>query len=150
MGVGLNSSPASACGNDRGRLLASQSARQDIVATLGNVTQLYGKVAALDDVSPSILSRRLVGLIGPDGVGKSALLSLIAGARQIQSAAVRVFGGRAVPPAIADTAQDRFHSATRWAHEEQERLDRQAYRVAFFMQLPCEIGEVRRQVPGFR
>ncbi len=34
-----------------------------------------------------------VGLIGPDGVGKSSVLSLIAGARQIQSGRVEVLGG---------------------------------------------------------
>ena len=35
----------------------------------------------------------MVGLIGPDGVGKSSVLSLIAGARQIQAGAVQVLGG---------------------------------------------------------
>jgi ribosome-dependent ATPase len=35
----------------------------------------------------------MVGLIGPDGVGKSSVPSLIAGARQIQSGTVRVLGG---------------------------------------------------------
>ena len=35
----------------------------------------------------------MVGLIGPDGVGKSSVLSLIAGARQIQTGAVQVLGG---------------------------------------------------------
>ncbi len=35
----------------------------------------------------------MVGLIGPDGVGKSTLLSIIAGARQIQSGRVLVLGG---------------------------------------------------------
>ena len=35
----------------------------------------------------------MVGLIGPDGVGKSSLLSLIAGARRIQEGQVEVLGG---------------------------------------------------------
>ena len=35
---------------------------------------------------------RLVGLIGPDGVGKSSLLAILAGARQIQSGGVLVLG----------------------------------------------------------
>src|SRR5512133_3098092 len=34
----------------------------------------------------------MVGLIGPDGVGKSTLLALIAGARQIQTGQVEVLG----------------------------------------------------------
>lgn len=35
----------------------------------------------------------MVGLIGPDGVGKSSLLSLIAGARTIEQGNVMVLGG---------------------------------------------------------
>ena len=35
----------------------------------------------------------MVGLIGPDGVGKSSLFSLIAGAHAIQSGRVEVLGG---------------------------------------------------------
>ena len=38
-------------------------------------------------------ARRMVGLIGPDGVGKSSLLSLIAGARTIEQGNVMVLGG---------------------------------------------------------
>lgn len=35
----------------------------------------------------------MVGLIGPDGVGKSSLLSLISGARVIEQGNVMVLGG---------------------------------------------------------
>ena len=63
------------------------------VATLSVVTHRYGAVAALDDVSVAIPPRQMVGLIGPDGVGKSTLLALIAGVRRIQSGEVRVLGG---------------------------------------------------------
>ena len=35
----------------------------------------------------------MVGLIGPDGVGKSTLLSMLAGARNVQSGRVIVLGG---------------------------------------------------------
>ena len=35
----------------------------------------------------------MVGLIGPDGVGKSSLLALVAGARAIQAGAIEVLGG---------------------------------------------------------
>ncbi len=35
----------------------------------------------------------MVGLIGPDGVGKSSLLALIAGARKIQQGEIEVLGG---------------------------------------------------------
>ena len=35
----------------------------------------------------------MIGLIGPDGVGKSTLLALIAGVRKIQQGTVEVLGG---------------------------------------------------------
>ena len=63
------------------------------VARLDDVTQRYGRAVALDDVSLDISRRRMVGLIGPDGVGKSTLLSILAGARRIQSGRVDVLGG---------------------------------------------------------
>ena len=46
-----------------------------------------------DDVDLDIPAGCVVGLIGPDGVGKSSLLALIAGARKIQHGEVQVLGG---------------------------------------------------------
>jgi len=69
------------------------TAQLGAVARLAAVTQRYGKVTALDGVTLDIPSGCMVGLIGPDGVGKSTLLSLIAGARQVQSGVVSVLGG---------------------------------------------------------
>ena len=63
------------------------------VALLENVGQQYGATIALRDISLAIPARRMVGLIGPDGVGKSSLLSLIAGARAIEQGNVMVLGG---------------------------------------------------------
>ncbi|WP_107929303.1 ABC transporter ATP-binding protein/permease [Neisseria animaloris] len=61
--------------------------------SLRSVSHRYGKtVTALDDVSLTIPRGVTVGLIGPDGVGKSTLLSLIAGVKIIQSGTVEVFG----------------------------------------------------------
>jgi ribosome-dependent ATPase len=63
------------------------------VARIAGVTQTYGHVIALDDVSIEIPAGGMAGFIGPDGVGKSTLLSLIAGSRQIQSGRVLVLNG---------------------------------------------------------
>ena len=63
------------------------------VARLEGVTLRYGHVRALDDVSLDLPAGCLVGLIGPDGVGKSSLLSLIAGARAGQAGRIEVLGG---------------------------------------------------------
>ena len=63
------------------------------VARMRAVSLRYGKTCALDDVSLEIPAQRMVGLIGPDGVGKSSLLALLAGARKIQKGQVEVLGG---------------------------------------------------------
>ena len=53
----------------------------------------YGKVRALDAVSIDLPAGCIVGLIGPDGVGKSSFLALIAGARKIQAGRLDLLGG---------------------------------------------------------
>ncbi|SFL39678.1 ribosome-dependent ATPase [Nitrosomonas aestuarii] len=75
-----------------------------MVASVTGVTHLYGKTQALKDVSVEIPSGRMVGLLGPDGVGKSTLLGLIAGARKIQVGTIQVLGG--------DMANVRYRNAT--------------------------------------
>ncbi|MGB7975267.1 MAG: ribosome-associated ATPase/putative transporter RbbA [Roseiarcus sp.] len=61
------------------------------IARVKGVSHRYGATVALDDVSIDIPSRIMVGVIGPDGVGKSTLLGLIAGVRKIQAGEVVVF-----------------------------------------------------------
>ncbi len=63
------------------------------VVRLHAVRLRYGQVEALAGISQEIPAGCMVGLIGPDGVGKSSLLALIAGARQIQEGTVEVLGG---------------------------------------------------------
>ena len=58
-----------------------------------NVTHTYKTVRALKDVTLTIPAGRMVGLLGPDGVGKSTLLGLIAGARKLQTGSLRALGG---------------------------------------------------------
>src|SRR5690554_8192719 len=63
------------------------------VIRLEGVDLHYGNKPALQGISLEIPARRMVGLIGPDGVGKSSLLSLISGAREIQRGRIEVLGG---------------------------------------------------------
>ena len=59
-----------------------------------NLSMSYGKVQALRDVSLTLPPQKLIGLIGPDGVGKSSLLSLVTGAHAMPSAGqLTVLGG---------------------------------------------------------
>ena len=79
------------------------------VASIRDVTHLYGKVLALDRISVEIPTGIMVGIIGPDGAGKSTLLALMAGSKKMQEGKIDVLGGdmrqlrhrRAVCPKIA-------------------------------------------------
>ncbi|MTV15427.1 MULTISPECIES: ribosome-associated ATPase/putative transporter RbbA [Bradyrhizobium] len=64
----------------------------EAVAIVRGLFHLYGSTTALDDVSATLPAGQLVGLIGPDGVGKSSLLAILAGARKIQEGEVFVLG----------------------------------------------------------
>lgn len=63
------------------------------IARLDHVSHRFGKVAALSDVSLALPAGRMVGLIGPDGVGKSTMMGLIAGAKRLQTGQVMALGG---------------------------------------------------------
>ncbi len=79
------------------------------VIKIQGVSLRYKKNQALDNLTLDIPSNRMIGLIGPDGVGKSSLMSLITGARKMQMGRIEVLGGdindtahrRAVCPRIA-------------------------------------------------
>ena len=64
-----------------------------VVARVDGVSHRYGATVALNDVTIEIPARKMVGVIGPDGVGKSTLLALISGVRTIQTGRVTVFDG---------------------------------------------------------
>ncbi|MCW2272592.1 ribosome-associated ATPase/putative transporter RbbA [Rhodoblastus acidophilus] len=63
------------------------------VVRLRDLRHDYGRTRALDGLSLDIPSGCMVGLVGPDGVGKSTLLALIAGAKILQDGGVEVLGG---------------------------------------------------------
>ncbi|PPJ44689.1 ABC transporter ATP-binding protein/permease [Rhizobium sp. KAs_5_22] len=63
------------------------------IVRLQDLRLVYGKTTALGDITLDIPAGRMVGLIGPDGVGKSSFLSLIAGARAMQGGTLEVLGG---------------------------------------------------------
>lgn len=65
----------------------------DAVSKIKNLSHAYGETIALDNITLNIPANCIVGFIGPDGVGKSTLLSIIAGVRKIQSGSVEVFDG---------------------------------------------------------
>jgi len=69
------------------------ASRTPPVAKLAGISLAYGKTQALDKITLDFPAGCMVGLIGPDGVGKSSLLALIAGARAVQQGHLEVLGG---------------------------------------------------------
>lgn len=78
------------------------------VASVKQVTQRYGKAVALDDISLDFPAQKMIGLIGPDGVGKSTLLGIIAGVRRLQTGSVEVLGGNIVDARFRNTVSSRI------------------------------------------
>src|SRR5215472_5424321 len=73
-----------------------------------DVSQRYGAAVALDGVSLEFPGQRMIGLIGPDGVGKSTLLGIVAGVRKIQSGNVQVLGGNIADARFRDEVSSRI------------------------------------------
>src|SRR4051794_6411751 len=69
-----------------------------VAASVRAITHRYRNVVALDDVSIEIPANKMIGIIGPDGVGKSTLLGILAGVRTIQSGHAEVLGGNIDDP----------------------------------------------------
>ncbi|SEQ99018.1 ribosome-associated ATPase/putative transporter RbbA [Sphingobium sp. YR768] len=67
--------------------------REAPAARLTGIGLSYGKTRALDSIDLDVPAGRMVALMGPDGVGKSSLFSLVAGARVIQQGTLEVLGG---------------------------------------------------------
>ncbi len=63
------------------------------VVRISGVSLRYDDTLALDDLNLNIPANRMVGLIGPDGVGKSSLMSLLTGARKLQTGNIETLDG---------------------------------------------------------
>ncbi len=67
----------------------------------------YKRQVALDNISLTIEKGADIAVIGPDGVGKSTLLGLIAGAKKLQGGTLEVFGGDADRKSVRAIVQQR-------------------------------------------
>src|SRR5574344_610894 len=62
----------------------------EIVAKITNLSHKYKDVVALEDINLELPKGKMIGLIGPDGVGKSTLLAILSGTKIIQKGRVEV------------------------------------------------------------
>lgn len=79
-----------------------------VTVRIDSLAHRYGKTVALAPMSLAVPSGATVAFIGPDGVGKSTLLGIIAGVRRIQSGTVEVFGGNMASRVHRDAVSPRI------------------------------------------
>jgi ABC-2 type transport system ATP-binding protein len=60
--------------------------------SISNLTKLYGKQKAIDNISFSINDNEIVGFLGPNGAGKSTTMKIITGYLHADSGSVKVNG----------------------------------------------------------
>ncbi len=113
--------------------------------SLTGVYHAYGKSVALRHLDLSVPSGSRLAVVGPDGVGKSTLLGLIAGVRRIQRGSVHVLEGDMA------SASHRTKAAPRIAYMPQG-LGRNLYptlsvfeNIDFFARLYSQAEGYRRQ-----
>ncbi|CAH0350938.1 ribosome-associated ATPase/putative transporter RbbA [Aquabacterium sp. CECT 9606] len=88
---------------------ASLAVTERCAIRLEGVSHRYGQQLALDHLTLELPVGGTIGLVGPDGIGKSTLLGLIAGVKKLQQGRVHVLGGdmrdarfrRALSPRVA-------------------------------------------------
>lgn len=68
------------------------------------VTKRYGKVVALDDVSVTLTGGRIVGLLGPNGSGKTTIIKIINGLLTPDRGTVLIDGNQPGPKTKAMVA----------------------------------------------
>ncbi|HWY70701.1 MAG TPA: ABC transporter ATP-binding protein [Terriglobales bacterium] len=68
------------------------SAHSEPAVVLQGVSKLFGRFAALHDLSVTLLAGRVYGLLGENGAGKTTLLRIIAGLSRPTRGSVRILG----------------------------------------------------------
>jgi ABC-2 type transport system ATP-binding protein len=81
----------------------SSDSAEEIVMTASHVSRGFGSTLALDDVSLGVGRGELLGLVGPDGAGKTTLIRALAGLIGVDGGEVRVFGANPLTkPSLRD------------------------------------------------
>ena len=75
---------------------------------IDHVSHRYGKTVALEDVSLALAPGAALALVGPDGVGKSTLLALAAGAKTLQQGGITALGAGFADRRARESVQPRI------------------------------------------
>ena len=70
----------------------SDSAKANYAVDVKNLTVYYGKIPAISNIKLKVKDGEFLGIIGPNGGGKSTLLKAILGLIPITSGSVNIYG----------------------------------------------------------
>ena len=70
--------------------MPSASAAEALSATA--VTKHFGGLVAVEDMSFQLAEKQVLGLIGPNGSGKTTMMNLISGALRPNAGEIRLYG----------------------------------------------------------
>src|SRR5699024_10810095 len=80
----------------------------DLVFEMNDVTKAYDDRTLYEDVSFKVLQGSIVGIIGPNGVGKTTLFRMLVGEEQPDSGEIRI--GETVELAYVTQSRDELNS----------------------------------------
>lgn len=66
--------------------------KEKIMIKAEHLKLYYGKICAVDDVSFSMYKGEILGVIGPNGSGKTSLIECLEGLRRPSDGKIEVFG----------------------------------------------------------
>ena len=64
---------------------------------VNNITKRFGGLVAVDNVSFDVKEHEVLGLIGPNGSGKTTIMNLISGAFKVSSGTISMQSRRFLP-----------------------------------------------------
>ncbi|MFV2064533.1 MAG: ATP-binding cassette domain-containing protein [Chloroflexota bacterium] len=77
----------------------------DELVRMDHVSKFYGRVQALDDVTITINTNEIVGLLGDNGAGKSTLIKILSGVVPISSGDIYIHGEKVVIKSTTDAIE---------------------------------------------
>jgi sulfate-transporting ATPase len=87
----------------------------DVVIDVNNITKSYGDRVLYEDLSFSIPKNAIVGIIGPNGVGKSTLFRMIMGQEEPDNGSITI--GDTVQTAYVDQSHDELQDGEKTVYD---------------------------------